>query len=260
MKIHDDLALLLTATIDIKGMPKAYPTAAEQRQEDYHNTLKYYVNNYPRIQKIVFVENSGYSLARVKEAIKNNPYNKQVEFISLNCNDYPRFLGKGYGESLLIEKGIEKSQIIKTVTHVAKITGRIYLLNLTEILEKVPEPYDCLCDFKDQGWLVKRLLGEFTARPNSDTRLLVFSKHLYYQYFQALHNREMSECFYFELEYYQAILQAQKQFKVINRFPLEPKFRGIAGHFSGKDYGSKPEQVKYILRSVIRKIAPWIHL
>ncbi len=40
MKIHEDLALLLTATIDIKGMPKAYPTGDEQRQEDYYNSLK----------------------------------------------------------------------------------------------------------------------------------------------------------------------------------------------------------------------------
>jgi hypothetical protein len=260
MEINKDLALLLTASIDIKGMPKAYPTAAEQRQEDYYNSLKYYVNNHPRIQKIVFVENSNYPLDRVKEAIKENPHNKKVEFISLDCNDFPKFLGKGYGESLLIEKGIEKSELIKTVTHVAKITGRIYLLNLTKILEKAPDSYDCLCDFKDQGWFIKRLLGQSTARPNSDTRLLVFSKDLYFKCFQPLHHRELSNCFYFELEYYQAILQAKSQFKVINRFPIEPKFRGIAGHFGGKDYGSKPEQVKYALKSVLRKVAPWIHL
>jgi hypothetical protein len=260
LNLRQNLALLLTATIDIKGMPKAYPTLAEQRQEDYYNSLKYYVTNHPQIQKIVFVENSGYSLDRVLDAVKENPHNKQVEFISLNCNDFPRILGKGYGESLLIDQGIQQSELIKTVTHIAKITGRIYLLNLTKILEKIKKPYDCLCDFKDQGYIIKRLLGENTACPNSDTRFLVFSKALYQQYFQPLHHEHKNGCFYFETKYYHAIINSKKEFKVITRFPIEPNFRGVAGHFGGKDYSSKPEQIKYIIRSFTRKIAPWIHL
>ncbi len=260
MEIKENLALFLTATIDIKGMPKAYPTAAEQRQEDYYNSLKYYVNNHPKIKKIVFVENSGYPLDRVKEAVKENPYNKQVEFISLNCNDFPRKFGKGYGESVLIEKGIKQSELIKNVNYIAKITGRIYLLNLTKILEKIPNKFDCLCDFKDQGYIIKRLLGEKSAGPNCDTRLLVFSKEFYSQNFQPLHNNHTSGNFYFELKYYHAIQQALNKFNVIIRFPIEPNFKGIAGHFGGKDYGSTQEQIKYNIRSVIRKITPWIHL
>lgn len=258
--IFDNLALLLTATIDIKGMPKAYPTIPEQRQQDYYNSLKYYVNNHPKINKIVFVENSGWNLDFLKEAIAENPHQKQIEFISLNCNNFPRKLGKGYGETLLIEKGIEQSFLIKEVSHIAKITGRIFLLNMTEILEKVKEDYDCLCDFKDQGYIIKRLLGEKTANPNSDTRFLVFSKELYHKYFQPLHHQPFARGFYFELQYYNAIIQAQNEFKVINRFPIEPNFRGIAGHFQGKDYGSSTEQIKYIIRSIGRKIAPYIHL
>ena len=39
--IEKDFALLLTATIDIKGMPKAYPTVPEKRQEDYFNSVNY---------------------------------------------------------------------------------------------------------------------------------------------------------------------------------------------------------------------------
>lgn len=260
LNIEQDLALLLTATIDIKGMPKAYPTVPEQRQEDYYNSLKYYITHHPRIRKIVFVENSGYPLDRVREAVRENPYQKEVEFISLTCNDFPRKFGKGYGESLLIEQGFANSNLIREVKYIAKITGRIYLLNLTEILENVRDYYDCLCDFKDQGYILKRIFGEKTASPNSDTRFLVFSKEVYWQYFQPLHQQHKQGCFYFETQYYQAIRQAQNEFKVISRFPIEPKFRGIAGHFQGKDYGSKPEQFKYLIRSVVRQVAPWIHL
>jgi hypothetical protein len=131
LNLEEDFALLMTATINVKGMPKAYPNTPEERQEIYFNSLKYYINNHPRIRKIIFVENSGWSLDRVQRAIENNPYNKEVELISLDCNDFARELGKGYGECLLIEKGLEQSSIINGVTHFAKITGRIHLTNLT---------------------------------------------------------------------------------------------------------------------------------
>ena len=260
LDIEKNIALLLTASIDIKGMPKAYPSVPEQRQQDYCNALAFYLKNYPRIRNLVFVENSGWPLDTIEKVCADNPHNKEIELISLNCNDFPRELGKGYGESLLIDKGIQQSNLIKKVTHVAKITGRIYLVNLLDILESIPENYDCLCDFKDQGYILKKLLGEKTASPNSDTRFLVFSKKLYHKYFQPLHHQHRQGCFYFETQYYYAIKAAQQEFKVINRFPVEPKFRGIAGHFQGKDYGSKPEQVKYLIRSFTRQVAPWIHL
>lgn len=84
LNIEENFALLLTATIDVQGMPKAYPTSPEEREENYFNSLKFYINNHPRIRKIIFVENSGWSLDRVQQAVENNPYSKEVEFISLN--------------------------------------------------------------------------------------------------------------------------------------------------------------------------------
>jgi hypothetical protein len=53
LNLEQELVLLLTATINIKGMPKAYPTVPEQRQEDYYNSLKYYINFHPRIKKVL---------------------------------------------------------------------------------------------------------------------------------------------------------------------------------------------------------------
>jgi hypothetical protein len=75
-----------------------------------------------------------------------------------------------------------------------------------------------------------------------------------------LHHQHQQGCFYFETQYYQAIQQAKQDLKVIVRFSIEPKFRGIAGHFGGKDYGSQLEQLKYFARSALRKLSPWFHL
>ena len=260
LKISQDIALVLTASIDIKGMPKAIPTAAEQRQQDYFNTLKYYINNHPIVRKIIFIENSGWSLDYVMEAAKENPHNKEIEFISLNCNDFPRRFSKGYGECLLIEKGLKKSKLVNSVTHIAKITGRIYLRNLSQLLQYPQKTYDCYCDYKDHGWILRRLWGEKQVSPHCDTRFLVFSKQFYERYLMPLHQQHNEGGFCIETEVYDGIKKAEKEAKVISRFPIEPKFDGVAGHFGGKDYNSKIEKFKFMGRSLNRKILPWLHL
>ena len=257
----NNIVLLLSATIDIKGMPKAYPADPETRQEDYFHTLKYYINHHPKIQKILFVENSGWSLARVQEATLENPYNKDIEFISINSNTFPRSYGKGYGEISLIDQGFKQSELIQKANCVAKITGRIKLLNLTEILESVSGSYDCLYDIKDQGWVIKKyLFQETTASPYVDTRFLVFKKEFYLKYFQPLLYNHQNGCFYMESKIYQGIQSAKPDQKLIERFPIEPEFYGIAGHFQGKDYNSPVEKFKFNIRFLGRKVAPWIHL
>ncbi|MTJ14661.1 hypothetical protein FJR11_19190 [Anabaena sp. UHCC 0187] len=260
LNIKQDFALVLTASIDIKGMPKAYPTVAEQRQEDYYNSLKYYVNNHPQIQKIIFIENSGWSLDKVKKAVTDNPYDKKVEFISLNNNDFPRKFGKGYGECLLIEKGLEKSSLINTVTHFAKVTGRIYLKNMTQILENTKEDYECLCDYKDQGWRIRRLWGEKNVTAHCDTRFLVFTQEFYHQNIKPLHQQHEQGSFRIETQFYQAIKSLEGQQKIISRFGIEPDFQGIAGHFGGKNYSSKKERAKFMIRSWTRRLIPSLHL
>ena len=257
--IINSFALLLTATIDIKGMPRATPTVPEQRQEDYLKSLKYYVCNHPQINKIVFVENSGWPLEYLKQAVEYNPYNKEVEFISLNCNDFPREFGKGYGESVLIEQGIAKSEIVDNVTHIGKITGRIHLLNLTRLLQGVQEPYDCLCDFKDQGWRIRRLWGEKYVGPHCDTRFFVFTKEFYNQYLKPLHHQHKERGFCIETQVYEALKEAETKTKIIDRFSLEPDFRGVAGHFQGKNYDSMLERTKFTIRWLARKVTPWLH-
>lgn len=63
-----------------------------------------------------------------------------------------------------------------------------------------------------------------------------------------------------ETQFYQGIKQVKDPEQIITRFPIEPRYRGIAGHFGGKNYDSFQEQLKYLSRSVSRKIAPWLHI
>jgi hypothetical protein len=262
LEINHNLALILTASIDIKGMPKATPTIPEQRQEEYFNSLKYYVNNHPLIRKIIFIENSGWDLSRVREAARNNPHRKEIELISLNCNDFPRRYGKGFGECLLIEKGLEQSTILPTVTHFAKITGRIYLENLTKLVLSIDRPFDCFCDYKDRGYKIRKLWGEKHVGPHCDTRFLIFSTKFYQEHIKPLHIKHQQKelrGFCIEAEFYQAIKQRETQSRVISRLTIEPKFSGVAGHFGGKNYDSILEKTKYQIRSFNRFAVPWLH-
>jgi hypothetical protein len=257
-----NFVLLLTAAIDIKGMKKAYPKDPKTRERDYISSLNYYIQNHPKVRKIVFVENSGWPLDLIKQACADNPHGKEVEFISLNINDFPREYGKGFGEISLIDMGIKQSRLAKSSSHIGKITGRIRLLNLTNILTRIElNKYKCIFDVKDQGWFLKKyVLREKFASPYADTRFLIFEKSFYLQYFQPRLLNHDAGVFYMEREIFNAIEIAKESESVLNRFPIEPNFSGIAGHFLGKNYDGLKEMVKYYVRSFFRKILPFIHL
>ncbi|MEY3328401.1 MAG: hypothetical protein RLZZ115_1282, partial [Cyanobacteriota bacterium] len=106
----------------------------------------------------------------------------------------------------------------------------------------------------------KYLFQETTASPYVDTRFLVFKKEFYLKYFQPLLYNHQNGCFYMESKIYQGIQSAKPDQKLIERFPIEPEFYGIAGHFQGKDYNSPVEKFKFNIRFLGRKVAPWIHL
>jgi hypothetical protein len=129
---------------------------------------------------------------------------------------------------------------------------------MTELLTSIREDFDCLCDFKEP--YLKKLTREKDAVPYADTRFLVFGKSFYHRYIRPLHDNHREGCFYSEHQYRRAIEGAVPSARVLTRFPVEPKFAGIAGHFQGKNYSSSIERVKYAVRSLSRALAPGLYL
>ncbi|MGB5595650.1 MAG: hypothetical protein WBM62_16670 [Crocosphaera sp.] len=268
LDIENNFALILTATICVDNIPRVYPADKKVREQQYIETLTYYLHHHPRLKKIIFIENSASCLNNIKQVMLDNPYHKKVEFISLDTNLYYSSKGKGFGECLLMQEGLKQSEIIQTVTHFGKITGRIFLENITHILETIPANFDCICDYKDQGYRIKKALFNKQGNPFCDTRFIAFSKQFYSQYLEDLHTH-FSETFpkeYFciEVEYYKKIHSLEEQANIIKRFKIEPKFVGISGHsggktYGGKDYNSFPEQLKYKMRIIARKLIPSLH-
>ena len=96
-----DFPLVMTAAIDPKGMAGLSVNDVSERAGQYLGTLQFYLEN-SAVSKIVFVENSGYDLKEFRELAARYPQ-KNVEFLSCDLNDYPRQLGKSYGEMRILD-------------------------------------------------------------------------------------------------------------------------------------------------------------
>lgn len=259
MAIESDLTLVLTASVDPKGMPAAATLADPRRREaDYIDSLNYLIRNHPRLRRIVFIENSGWDLDRLRNAASNNPMGKEVEFISCSLNDFPRHLGKSYGELLMLDHGLSESKLVKRGRYFAKLTGRNRLLNITRLLERLETPFDFACDLRDHS--IYERLGLRWAGRKGESRFFVMTVSYYDQFFRGRY-REMSEQtgMYIEDLIYQCAKGPNPGQVVLRRFPVEPMFRGIAGHW-GKDYGGPGERLKCSLRAALRRLTPWLHV
>ena len=64
------------------------------------------------MRKIVFIENTGYPLQALQDAASAaDIYQKEVEFISLQCNDCPPGLTYGYPELTMLDVALPQSRL-----------------------------------------------------------------------------------------------------------------------------------------------------
>lgn len=122
--------LLLTSTINPNGMSYTVLQDRDIRQEQYNKALQFYLVNTP--YKIVFCDNSGIDISR---EYLNYINSGRIEFITFNGNDFDKTKGKGYGEAKIILYAIENSQFLKKDCYVTKITGRIIVKNICELIQ-----------------------------------------------------------------------------------------------------------------------------
>ena len=254
--IIDDTLLLLTASINPNNMPGAI-LDTKQRLQDYKAAFTYYLENHPRVSKILFAENSGWPLDEIKEISKSNPHNKQIEFLSLDINNFPREFGKGYGELNLITEAINRSRLAKETRYVAKVTGRLLITNLSQLLERVSGPLELQCDLRDHPvyeWLRLPYCGR-----QCDTRLIVFTPIFFAKHLEHLIAGHEQGEFCIEHKFYHTIKPIDDGKNIVCRFPIEAIYSGLAGH-KGKNYSGVMEIFKQTVRGLCRKTCPWFRI
>jgi hypothetical protein len=251
------VALLLTATVRVnRGVAGVTAPAAEEREAEYAENLRYHLHHHPGVRRIVLAENSGWPLDRLHEVAGDNPLGKEVELVQLDCNNFPGHLGKGYGEALLIDRALGASRLLAGASHVAKLTGRQRIDNLTALLARVPADVRFLCDLRDHG-LYERF-GLPAAGRYCDTRFFLFTRPFFDAHLRGLHREAAAREGELNLEaaYYEVLKTLDREPGVLCRFPVEPRYRGMAGHWH-KDYGSPRERIKQTVRAVARRLLPW---
>ena len=127
--MSDSRAILLTACIKPEGMSKTFLQDKDIRLAQYKSALNYYLQT--TSDKIVFIENTGFDISQYYQSdIRIG----RLEILTFNGNDYDKRLGKGYGEALIIEHGFKYSKILKETDYVIKITGRLIIKNINQLL------------------------------------------------------------------------------------------------------------------------------
>ncbi|WP_415320922.1 hypothetical protein ABXT63_00220 [Candidatus Pelagibacter sp. Uisw_092] len=147
LKKNFNYSVILTACIKPVNMPFVERVSEIDRLIDYKETFTKWCNN-QLVDKIIFVENSGYDLSFFKNKAAEFPQ-KKIEIISSNLNNsFEKKLGKGYGEYLCFKEVVENSKIFKDTDFFIKITGRYYIKNyikfFREFKEKKSDIYVCI--------------------------------------------------------------------------------------------------------------------
>ncbi len=263
MQIENEFTLLLTASVDPKGMIGLTQADPREREATYAHCLRFYLQNHPRIRRIIFAENSNWPMDRFHEvASANNPHKKDIEILSFDANDYPRQLGKSYGELLLMKSAIAAGRLARSSKYIGKMTGRNLLLNLTQLLERVPREFDLFCDIRDHNFY--QLLRMPDCGHHCDSRFFVFTQNFFERHFLPIYGSEAFAAGYpIESILFDLVKNCEKNEAVIKRFAIEPEYAGAAGHFiknRAKDYSSTSEVLKRRIRSCSRRVTPWLHI
>ena len=127
----DEIVLLLTATVTPQYNYMAHTES--KRKEDYLSAINYYLIHFP--YKLVVGENSGcYNLLDDVE----NCFRDRIELICYKDTDNTR--NYGYNEMIILETCKNQSVFLQNAELIVKITGRIKVLNLEQLISQVRKP------------------------------------------------------------------------------------------------------------------------
>ncbi len=127
--------VILTSCIKPEGIPFLKRSSENVRLEDYKKAFQMWSKN-EFVDKIIFIENSGYDLNFFHQEAKKFP-EKKIEILSCNeNNNFDKSLGKGFGEHLCFKEILDKSKIFIESNFFVKVSGRYYINNYSTIIKE----------------------------------------------------------------------------------------------------------------------------
>lgn len=208
--------ILLTACINPDGMSFTKLTDKDVRLEQYMKALHHYLKatHYP----IVFAENSNTDISSL---FTDETKAGRLEVLTFSGNE-DKSKGKGYGEAKIIEHAISHSKLLDEDTKLIKITGRLIVDNLQEVLARQ-------FPLRRDDSLVCAFNSDLSF---ADSRLIIAPVSFYRQFLKDKEAINDNENHYFEHVLAANILNNHAPFVP---FWTEPSIVGISGS-TGQDY------------------------
>jgi hypothetical protein len=244
--------LLLTATITPqKGIPSLAHRDPDQRRADYASAFRFYLGLLgPRLDGIVFIENSSSDLANFEALAREAGAADKVELISFHGQDSPPGYGRAYGEFRMLEHAVEHSEILRGGGEdliVWKMTGRYLTTNLPQLIATQPRAFDLYCNLRNHPlrW--------------ADMYLLAWNRVGYEGIIQGLAPRLREDTCVGapEGEFRRVIDEARRRYNVVPRFRHVPRIDGVRG-YDNKNYTQGLGRGKLLARRIALKVAPWL--
>lgn len=172
--------MLLTGCIVPNVTDKLYYSDPEERQRQYVEALRWYLNNTP--YKIIFAENSGTDLSPLF-------HTDRIEFLTYKSKPTVPERSRGYKEMEILEYVRDHSQFLNSggaCQLIVKITGRLQLLNIMKLTEYVcRKAKSCKQGFISAYKNAKRADADckyLWFSPNWLPYLLAQKEHLFYSH------------------------------------------------------------------------------
>jgi hypothetical protein len=256
----------MTATIkppsDVYGLERKDPLI---RMNDYCEALRFYLS-IPNdcYDRIFFIENTNSDLSPLQRITESFQHEKIVEFITFSGNNFPSIYGRGYGEFKLIDYGLEHAKYLKEEDIFWKVTGRLKILNIQQLIKSAPRDYDIYCDLRKLPlWITN--IGHHYKRlhtyPWADLRVYSCRIKTYDQIFRGRYAELRYEITKKDAEkiVYDILWRSMNNANIVPRFKIQPRFSGFCG-FKNESYDSGIEWQRNMIRNIMRKVYPWLWL
>ena len=249
-------AVVMTATLSPPQlMPCGRRADPALRLKDYLDAFDFYLGlSDQHVDRIILLENSDADLSVFRWLANARHSKKKIQLLN-TTSDYPAEKGKGYGEFLMLDRGLQKAVVGRTepARHFWKITGRLKVLNLEEMIARAPMDYDIYCDLRDVP-LIGEMLG---GNQWMELRVFSFSNFGYNKYIRGRYDLGVV----LEKELFRVLRQHLHEDGggIIPRFNVQPELQGYCGH-SNVSYQSFGYRSKGTLRKFSRAIFPQLWL
>ena len=186
-----------------------------ERLKQYRESISFFVES-GAFSKIVFCENSNYGTAKIWDLTEEAKlHNVELELLSFQGDaEQVKQHGKGFGEGEIMEYVFKNSRLLEKEKVFMKITGRMKVDNIADIVSKVKEN---TCYFN---------IPNRTHREMFDTRIYVMAVDLFRKLFLHCYDEVMdSEGWYLEKVYTSILLKNKIS---VRNFPRYPRIVGMS--------------------------------